>query len=41
MLISTIVLTLITGITPVAKGAVLGGRIYPPLKYLTIAIINY
>ena len=42
MLISTIIiLTLITGTTPIAKGAVLGGRIYPPLKYLTIAIINY
>ena len=41
MLISTIVLTLITGTTPVAEGAVLGGRIHPPPEYLTIAIINY
>ncbi|KAK3367302.1 hypothetical protein B0T24DRAFT_659317 [Lasiosphaeria ovina] len=42
MLIRTIVvLTLITGTTPVAKGAVPGGRIHPPPEYLTIAIINY
>jgi len=42
LLINTIIiLTIIMGTTPVAKGAVLGARIYPLPEYLIIAIINY